>query len=546
MTLAELETIPVVEWATKPMPHFNGRAFADLSTVDVQHLCRLAILDVDKWAAMHRKALEAKPKPGANDYLLERVREDAWQHQVAFWRDFMSKPYGACLNDAGTGKTIIMMEMLHLRLKPGQRAMWVCPVQVFSTIMATANSERYANLRAIELTGSIKHRIRLLQYDRDLYIVNYEAFQSPDFANAVNARKFTVMVLDEGHRIKNFGDVSEINGKQWVRKVKQTDALMGIAKTVPSRWILTATPGKSPLHHFNLIRWLDLGARLGWDYLRFYNTYFTRNVYTKAVMPREELEAELNEKIKKAWSEISHRVKIEDCLDMPERNWIRRYVKLSQPELANYQRIAEEYLLMLDDTAKDITAKIAVLNYLRQAAGGGCYTGTGKDRRYSLAGTSKLDALAEIIDEYDGRQIVVACAFNGEIDAVSGMLKKAKVPHAFITGKTKGHELKKAVEDFRAGRVRVIVMQALKSEGLDGLQCARVMVHFSRSYSTDKNYQLEGRIFRGGDKTPAVYIDIVAVDANGNELIDAAILMAVKEGIEKMEDMVSLSRRFVK
>src|SRR5690606_31239806 len=224
-----------------------------------------------------------------------------------------------------------------LRLKPTQKALWVGPKITFSTIVDRFAMPRYAHMSTLVVHGPARLRRRLLQYNRTIYITNYESFLDPDFCRAVIDAGFTVCVADEGHKIKNYSTdikptASVKRGNKWARSstiVQTTANFLEVAKSFKSRWLLTATPGVG-IQSWAMFYFLDFGQTLGPDFFKFSDRYFERCQYSRKIQLKPAMRTEFDKKVSEFWAKNAHQVKIEDCVSMPERNWQVRKVELSK------------------------------------------------------------------------------------------------------------------------------------------------------------------------------------------------------------------------
>lgn len=542
MNIADMTRIPVANWATDELPLFNGRRWIDLTENDIKAWAQITGLDAATWLDKWQQGQKLKDHSAETRRKLAYLDQNLWQHQKDWINQFIDKPFGACFNDAGTGKTRMILEMLHLRAtgRDGVKILYMCPINVFPGIEKTLADERYNYLSFKVLRGSSDEKTKGLFFNRNVYLVNYEAVLNRKFWAALDSRFFHAVILDEAHYIKTFD-------------AARTKKIHKMAEKIGARFIMTATPGSEPIHSASLAYFLDLGRELG-NPKDFKERYYIKNEWTKATELRQDRADEAKAAVQRFWSKHSHRVKIDDCLDMPKRHYITRYVELSAAEAKAYTTIEDEYLIEIGDDSQTITHHLAAMNYLRQAAGGGCNmidtsVMAGHDekpkRKFVRFGQSKLDELVKILDDYEGQQIVIAAAFRPEIRDISALLDKLGISYGGIYGGVPVPDRKVNLEKFMAGELQALILQSDSTAGIDGIQAGRVMVHYSKTWNSDNAEQLEGRIHRGGTTTDCTYITMIST-INGKGLIDEYIHEILKHKILAKDEILAFVKKFVK
>jgi SNF2 family DNA or RNA helicase len=128
--------------------------------------------------------------------------------------------------------------------------------------------------------------------------------------------------------------------------------------------------------------------------------------------------------------------------------------------------------------------------------------------------SSKLDELEEILDELPpDEQVVVFAESRQLIDLAVARLRKRHVSCVDYTGAVPDAVRDEHLRQFMSGQVRVFLATiGAGGTGLDGLQCASVVVFLQRSYSAIANKQAEDRLHRIGQRSSLLVVDVVAVD----------------------------------
>jgi SNF2 family DNA or RNA helicase len=143
--------------------------------------------------------------------------------------------------------------------------------------------------------------------------------------------------------------------------------------------------------------------------------------------------------------------------------------------------------------------------------------------------SSKLDALMDILEEIgDEEQAVIFAESRQLIDLAALRMEKAKITHGMITGSIDVHRRQSHVDDFQAGRSRLIL--ATLGAGGEGitLTAARHVIFIQRSFSLVKNLQGEDRIWRKGQMRQVQRIDIMSKDTIEQHVFEVGLEKAAR------------------
>jgi len=126
--------------------------------------------------------------------------------------------------------------------------------------------------------------------------------------------------------------------------------------------------------------------------------------------------------------------------------------------------------------------------------------------------SSKIDALADILEDNPGKQVVIFSQSKQAIYMVGRRLERMKIPHVLFTGDHTADERTRFVEDFQAGKAQVFAGTIhAGGEGIT-LTAASIVVFLDRAWNPSRNRQAEDRLHRIGQKNAVQVIDIVAKD----------------------------------
>lgn len=181
---------------------------------------------------------------------------------------------------------------------------------------------------------------------------------------------------------------------------------------------------------------------------------------------------------------------------------IRRHVEMPSQLQALYKKAYREF------ECGDLQGKwsIQVQTWLAQMCGGSIPDG------YDKKGTRyfcdfKLRELKSLLEgELAKKQVVVYFRFTREILNAARLLQECTV----VRGATPIVQRKERIQEFRDGKVRVLLMQAKCAKYALPLWCASAAVFYSNYWDCGTRKQLEARLHGERRKDDPLYIDIVA------------------------------------
>lgn len=344
----------------------------------------------------------------------------------------------------------------------------------------------------VRLIGSGKKRRGVLDEEFNnagakWFLANKEIWQS---APGVADLPFDSVVLDESTFIKN-------------PRAKVTKWAIKGFRDVLHRWILTGTPNPEGDHEYVC-------------QMIFCNNYFYGlNCYWKfqAKLMEPALSGYGYDLIPWVRSKIAKEVG-KDALVMRRKDVKLKEVRVRErrtvdfpPEMRKiYKTAEEEYALTIDGEESTTIWATGRYTWLRQLCGGvvdGVMQWKGKAKEL-------LDLLT---GELRHEKVVVWCMYNDEVELLHQMIKKAKIPSAYIWGRgMKQAEREKVRRAWERGRHRVlIVQQAVAQMGMN-LSASDTLIYYSTPPGALARQQTEARtitIQKCKDGTPQLIIDIV-------------------------------------
>lgn len=427
------------------------------------------------------------------------------------------------LFEMGCGKTLTTIAVAGALYNLGKidRVLVVAPTSVCSVWPHDLNQFATFPWEARVLLGDKKKRLKALNELENwpfkalrIAVINYESTHRDGIFEALAAYKPDLIVCDESQRIKN-------------PSAAQSKALHKLGDAAPFRMILSGTPVQNnAVDLYSQYRFLD-PAVYGANFYAFKNRYCIMGGYGQHQIVGYR---NMDELVEKEHS-VAYRVTKEECLDLPQQTFINRYVQFTDAEQAIYEQLRKSSFLELE-TGENVTATTILTMYLRLMQLTGGFLTADESTRPKQVNTAKLDALADIVDDYvvdAGKKLVIFARFRAEIAAIENLLRLRKIQCGSIYGDVPMEERGKIVEDFQTNPDTKVFVAQIQTAGLGiTLHAASTAVFYSYDYNYANYAQALARIHRIGQRLPVTYIHLV-VDGSIDEKILAAL--------ENKEDM---------
>lgn len=427
------------------------------------------------------------------------------------------------LFEMGCGKTLTTIAVAGALYNLGKidRVLVVAPTSVCSVWPHDLNQFAAFPWEARVLLGDKKKRLKALNELKNwpfkalrIAVINYESTHRDGIFEALAAYRPDLIVCDESQRIKT-------------PSAAQSKALHKLGDAAPFRMILSGTPVQNnAVDLYSQYRFLD-PAVYGANFYAFKNRYCIMGGYGQHQIVGYR---NMDELVDKEHS-VAYRVTKEECLDLPQQTFINRYVQFTDAEQAIYEQLRKSSFLELE-TGENVTATTILTMYLRLMQLTGGFLTADESTRPKQVNTAKLDALADIVDDYvvdAGKKLVIFARFRAEIAAIENLLRLRKIQYGSIYGDVPMEERGKIVEDFQTNPDTKVFVAQIQTAGLGiTLHAASTAVFYSYDYNYANYAQALARIHRIGQRLPVTYIHLV-VDGSIDEKILAAL--------ENKEDM---------
>ena len=472
-----------------------------------------------------------------------KFKTTPYAHQrEAFMLSAQKKVY-ALLMDMGTGKTKVCLDTIgHLFEKQEiDFSIIVAPKGVIANWLGEIEThlperiEREVVLWKPALTKKFRETLKELSTPSPgkmkFLLMNVESFSSKKGVGVAEyfIKNFKVfMAVDESTTIKN-------------RQAKRTKSISKLGLGARYRRILTGSPvTRSPLDLYSQMNFLDE------DILGFNSFYAFQGRF--AVIQRRTMGAHsfnhivgfrrLDE-LTEALDKHSFRVRKEDCLDLPDKVYMRREVELTKEQKKAYEQMKNFALARLQSGELSTTQNVLTqLLRLQQICCGNLTDDAGVIHPLP---SNRIDALLDICDEIQGKALIWA-TWTMDIRSIAEALRDRFSVQAVATlhGETPDSERQKVVETFqdRQSELRFIVGHP-KTGGYGlTLTAATTVIYYSNSYDLELRIQSEDRAHRIGQTNKVTYIDLISP-----KTVDEKIVRALRNKINIADTILGESAR---
>lgn len=388
--------------------------------------------------------------------------------------------------DMGLGKTVMTLTaMIELfKSKKIRKVLVIAPKKVAENVWTDeiAKWDHLRHLKTSQVLGTVKQRKKALMTSADIYIINREnvVWLVTEFGSNW---PFDFLVIDELSSFKSH-DSQRFKALRLVRKY--VSRLVG----------LTGTPAPNGLLDlWSQMFLIDGGKSLGASYNKYRSKYFESDKSNGIVTFSYKLKKGgfllgddfFKQEIYDSIGAACFSMRTEDYISLPDCLVNDQYITLSDADQAKYDSFEKEQVLKLLETDKEITAvNAAVLtNKLLQFANGTIYD---EDRKQHVVHDGKLEKFTEIIEELNGKPVLVFYSFISDKERLLFNFKQAR-------------QLKdsKDIAEWNAGRIPILVAHPLSAGHGLNLQFGGVNVlWYGCPWSLEQYLQGIKRVHRNG------------------------------------------------
>ena len=458
-----------------------------------------------------------------------KFKTKPYKHQLTALEKSWNKETYAYFMEMGTGKTKVLIDNMSMLYDKGKidGALIIAPKGVVKTWyeqeIPTHLPDHIENVTVLwqsNITKKQQEKLEsLFEIETALHILvmNVEAFSTEKgmkFASKfLNSHK-TLMAIDESTTIKT-------------PTAKRTKNIIGLGKYAKYRRIMTGSPiTKNPLDLYTQCEFLDPWLLDFTSYYAFRNRYAemkTMHLRGRSIQVVSEFKnlGELSDTVKT----FSERVLKEDCLDLPPKNFIKRYVSLTPDQKKVYEQMKKHALASLNGK---VTTTMTVLTQLMRLHQITCGHFTADDGSTQSVESNRLNELMNILEETEGKAIIWA---NYQLSVGEIIQKIIKVygedSYVHYYGLTSQEDRQDNIRKFQNDPNCRFLVGTPQTGGYGiTLTQANTVIYYSNSYDLEKRLQSEDRAHRIGQKKKVTYVDLIAEDT-----VDEKIVKALRDKI---------------
>jgi SNF2 family DNA or RNA helicase len=388
----------------------------------------------------------------------------------------------------------------------------VAPLRVANSVWAQ-EAQKWSHLKALRVsvcTGPSKKRLGALQMDADIYVINRENVEW--LVEHYGTRwPFDMVVIDESSSFKNASS-------------KRFKAMRRVLPYTQYMALLTGTPSPNGLIDlWSQVYLIDFGQSLGRTMTAYKQRFFEADYMGYKFKARDGSEGSIHNLI----APFTVHMSAEDYLDLPPRIDLTIKTQMPDAALQRYKDFERTLLAELDDgdVVEAMTAAV-LANKLLQYANGGLYTDDKKN--WSEMHSAKLDALAEILEDNAGENVLVSYNYRFDLERL-----QKRFPDAVVLDKQQ-----ETIDRWNRGETRLLLAHpASAGHGLNIQAGGSLIVWFGMTWSLENYLQFNARLHRQGQTKPVRIIHLVTEDTidervlavlGNKEKSQSALLKALK------------------
>ena len=453
-----------------------------------------------------------------------KFKTKPYKHQMTALEKSWNRETFAYFMEMGTGKTKVLIDNLAMLYDKGKvdGALIIAPKGVVGTwynneipIHLPSHIESVPVLWQANITkGQSKKLGTLFKTGEELHILimNVEAFSTQkgvDFARKFLSSHRTLMAIDESTTIKT-------------PAAKRTKNILKLAESAVYRRIMTGSPvTKNPLDLYTQCNFLSSWLLNFTSYYAFRNRYAemkTLHMHGRQIQVVNGFKnlGELSDKLKG----FSYRVLKEDCLDLPDKIFIKRQISLTPDQRKLYEQMKKEAIAILKGKQSTTVNALTQLMRLQQIT---CGHFTADDGATQPIPNNRITELMDVLEETEGKAIIWA-HYQYDITNIIEAVSKKYGPESIVDyyGLTPQEERQPNIKRFQDDpKCRFIV--GTPSTGGYGitLTAANTVIYYSNGYDLEKRLQSEDRAHRIGQKKSVTYVDLMADDTVDEKIVQA-------------------------
>jgi SNF2 family DNA or RNA helicase len=458
-----------------------------------------------------------------------KFKTKPYKHQMTALEKSWNKETFAYFMEMGTGKTKVLIDNLAMLYDKGKidGALIVAPKGVVKTWceqeLPTHLPNHIENTTVLwqpHITKTQREKLESLfeiETNMHILIMNVEALSTDKgvkFATKfLNSHK-VLMAVDESTTIKT-------------PTAKRTKNIIDLGRMAKYRRIMTGSPvTKNPLDLYTQCYFLDPFHLDHASYYSFRNRYAvmkTMHVRGRSIQVVSKFKnlSELSDTVKN----FSDRVLKEDCLDLPPKNFIKRYVTLTPDQKKVYDQMKKQAVAYLNGK---VTSTMTVLTQLMRLHQITCGHFTADDGSVQSVESNRLNELMSVLEETEGKAIIWANYQMSVSEIIKRIIKEyGEDSYVHYYGLTSQEDRQDFIRKFQNDPKCRFLIGTPQTGGYGiTLTQANTVIYYSNGYDLEKRLQSEDRAHRIGQKKTVTYIDLICENT-----VDEKIVKALRDKI---------------
>lgn len=451
-------------------------------------------------------------------------RSNLHKYQLACVEHAINNPFCGLFLDMGLGKTATTLTVISDLLFDYceiSSVLVIAPKRVVESVWAEEAKKwsHLANLSFSKVIGTELKRLEALKAKANVYLISRDNIAWLCALYGGGKLPFDMVVIDE---LSSFKSYKSLRFKALKSSQPYLKRLIG----------LTGTPAPNGLIDlWSQLYLMDRGERLERTISKYRERYFRPGKTNGHIVYSYHLAENSERLIHSKIDDICISMKAQDYIDMPEK--IDNYIKLVMPEAIKKQYIDFEKNKVLelleaetvateafDENGDVVECKVikpisaanaaGLANKLLQFANGAVYD---EDHNVCPIHDLKLDALKEIVEDSNGKPILIGWTFKFDKDRIMKHLKAYK-PRELKTNKD--------IDDWNAGKIQVLLAHpASAGHGLNLQAGGNVIVWYGQTWSLELYQQFNARLHRQGQTERVIVHHLILEGSHDEDVIKA-------------------------
>lgn len=411
-----------------------------------------------------------------------------FKHQIESVVFLLQNKRAYNFSDLGTGKTMSHLwcaDFLMCNRKIKQ-ALVIGPL---STMQSVWGSEIFFNLphrRYKIVHGSRQERVKALRSGADFLILNHDGVKIPEVEEEIIRKiqrgEINLIIVDELTAFKK-------------HTTDRSKAMIRISNALGQKGGLHGATGaptpNGPAEAFGQAKVVNPWHPAVPKYFKQFQPMVEYQVGPYMWVPMPNADEVVGRMLQPAV-----RYKRDDCIDIPECQYITRVVEFTKQQKEVYARMKDQLLVEYDQG--EITASNAAVKMMKllQIAAGSVKDDNGNVME--LDSNTRDEQLWEIFEETGRTKLVVFAAFRASIEHLLKFFRDKKVKVEAIHGSIDHSDRAEHIRNFQDGDLQVLIIQPQSSAHGITLTASNVIVWYSLVASGEIHVQANGRITRAG------------------------------------------------